>query len=67
MAKNERRGTRTPGSTAGQQLSQRSVSSLQSFYHVHVATKVKFVLEQLSGMGLGHKLASAAHLMHVLR
>ncbi len=60
MAEDERRETRTPGSAAGQQSSWRSVSALKSFYHVHVAMKVKFALEQLSGTGVGHELASAA-------
>ncbi len=59
--------TRTPGSAAGKRSSRRSVSTLQSFYHVHVATKVKFALEQPSGAGVGHELASAERLMHVLR
>ncbi len=47
------RSERMPGSAAGQRSSQRSVSSLTSFYHVHVAMKVKFALEQPSGTGVG--------------
>ncbi len=39
---------------------------LQSFYDVHVATKVKFALEQPSGTGVGHELASAARLIRML-
>ncbi len=31
----------------------------KSFYHVHVAMKVKFALEQPSGTGVGHELARA--------
>ncbi len=58
MAENERRGTRTPGSVAGpQQSSRRSVLSLKSFT---MCMKVKFALEQPSGTGVGHELASAA-------
>ncbi len=46
---------------AWQQSSRRSVSSLRSFfYHLHVAMKVKSALEQPSGTGMGHELASGA-------
>ncbi len=48
---------RTPGSTAGQRSSRRSVSSLRGFVHVRVAMKVKFALEQPSSTGVGHELA----------
>ncbi len=45
-----------------------SISALKSFYHVHVAMKVKFALEQPSSMGVGHELASqCCAFMHVLR
>ncbi len=50
---------RTPSSTerAGQRSARRSVSSLTSFVHVHVAMKVKFALEQPSSTDVGHELA----------
>ncbi len=52
VAENERIDgePRTPGSTAGQRS--RSVSSLKSFVHVHVAMKVNFALEQPSSTGV---------------
>ncbi len=59
VAENERIDgePRTPGSTAGQRSSRRSVSSLICFVHVHVAMKVKFALEQPPSTGVGHELA----------
>ncbi len=58
VAENERIDDepRTPGSTAGQRSSRRSVSSLRSSVHVHVAMKVNFALEQPSSTGVGHEL-----------
>ncbi len=55
VAENERIDgePRTPGSTAGQRSSRRSVLSLKSFVHVHVAMKVNFALEQPSSTGVG--------------
>ncbi len=68
VAENERidgelaRGTRTPGSTTGQQSSRRNVLSLRCFFYAHIAMKVKFIaLEQSSGTGVGHELARVRH------
>ncbi len=59
VAENERIDVepRTPSSTAGQRSARRSVLSLRSFVHVHVAMKVKFALEQPSSTDVGHELA----------
>ncbi len=67
MAENERRGTRTPGSAARQRSSWKNVSSLKTFYHVHVAMKEKFALEQLLGTGVGDELSKGCAFMNVLR